>query len=445
MTRKVSRIRRQRIIAALSRGTVPQNDLDLFAVGMERFEKVLDDELAGAASGGGGFKAIRGEYGSGKTFFARWLAERAKHMRMAASEVQITDTDTPLYKPQAVYRGLVRTLSTAGSQPSALRDIVDTWLLVLEGEVDTADGIASENRKAIDSAVEERIESRLSEVSRNVPAFATALRFYRQARLAGDAATADGLLAWIGGQQNVAASVRRHAGIKGEVDAGNAFDFLQGLLVVLRDCGHPGLLVILDEVETVQRVPSNLRERSLNTLRGLIDDIDRNRFAGLYLVITGTPAFYDGRQGVQLSAPLAQRLHTDFQTNARFDTARAVQIRLTGFDRDRLVELGCRVRDLFAQSDPAEDRVRTLVDDGYVKDLATAVAGHLGAGTAPRVFLRKLVADVLFRVSEYEDFVPRRDYERTKLNEAELTAEERNALRRRRLPMSAAEVDLDLP
>ncbi|WP_248965319.1 BREX system ATP-binding protein BrxD [Sphaerisporangium perillae] len=442
---KVSRLRRRRIIDALSRGTVPQSDLDLFAIGMERFEKTLDEDLSVAAGGGAGFKAIRGEYGSGKTFFARWLAERAKRMRMATSEVQISDGDTPLHHPQAIYRGLIRSLSTAGSPPSALRDIVDAWLFRLEEEVEVAKGISRDDRRAIGAAVDERIESRLSGVSRNVPAFATALRFYRQARLSGDAATADGLLAWVGGQQNVAASIRRYAGLKGEVDASNAYSFMEGLLTVLRDCGHPGLLLVLDEVETVQRLRSDFRLRSFEALRGMIDNIDRGKFPGLYLVITGTPAFYEGRQGVQLSPPLAQRLHTDFATDARFDTARAIQIRLTGFDHDRLVELGCVVRDLYAQGDPAGGRIMSKVDDGYVKDLATAVAGHLGVGTAPRVFLRKLVADVLFRVSEHEDFDPRVDYKQVKLAESELTAEEQNAMRTARRPMSAAEVDLDLP
>lgn len=96
VTRKLSRARRRRVIDVLGRGTVPQSDLDLFAVGMERFEKVLTDELAAVAAGGSGFKAVRGEYGSGKTFFARWLAEKAKRMKMAASEVQISDRITPL-------------------------------------------------------------------------------------------------------------------------------------------------------------------------------------------------------------------------------------------------------------------------------------------------------------------------------------------------------------
>ena len=67
----VSAARRREVIDALRRGTVPQAGLDLFAVGMERFESAIDGELAAVASGGAAFKAVRGEYGSGKTFFAQ--------------------------------------------------------------------------------------------------------------------------------------------------------------------------------------------------------------------------------------------------------------------------------------------------------------------------------------------------------------------------------------
>jgi ATP-dependent Lhr-like helicase len=38
-------------------------------------------------------------------------------------------------------------------------------------------------------------------------------------------------------------------------------------------------------------------------------------FPGLYLVITGTPSFFDGPQGLKKSPPLAQRLHPDFETD----------------------------------------------------------------------------------------------------------------------------------
>ncbi len=74
----VSPQRRRDIIDALRAGTVPRKGLDLLAVGMDRFEAVIDDELASVRQGTGLLKAVRGEYGSGKTFFARWVQERAK-------------------------------------------------------------------------------------------------------------------------------------------------------------------------------------------------------------------------------------------------------------------------------------------------------------------------------------------------------------------------------
>jgi hypothetical protein len=203
---------------------------------------------------------------------------------------------------------------------------------------------------------------------------------------------------------------------------------LQGLLVVLRDAGHPGLLVVLDEVETLQRVRSDVRDKGLNALRQLVDEIDAGRFPGLYVVITGTPAFFDGPMGVQRLPPLASRLATDFSTDARFDNYRAVQIRLTGFSVDSLREVGRRVRDLYAEGAGAPDRVRSLCDDEYLETLARAVGGEFGdkVGIAPRLFLKKLVGDVLDRVDQYPDFDPRKDYRLT-VSDTELTEQERNA------------------
>src|SRR5690606_31491286 len=140
------------------------------------------------------------------------------------------------------------------------------------------------------------------------PTFATALRGYRRATITQDASQAEGLLGWLGGQPHVAASVRRAAGLRGELDHFGALGFLQGLLTVLRDSDYQGIVLVLDEVETLQRVRSDVREKSLNALRQLVDEIDGGRFPGLYLVITGTPAFFDGQQGVKRLPPLAQRL-----------------------------------------------------------------------------------------------------------------------------------------
>ena len=430
----VSAARRRAVIDALRRGAVPDSGLDLLATGLDRFEAAIDAELDAVASGGAVFKAVRGEYGSGKTFFSRWLGERAKRRNFAVSEVQISETETPLHKLETVYRRLTERLSTSSSPPSAVRQVIDAWFYALEEDA-LADG-ATEDQ--LTEAVDRLMTARLAEVSKHAPSFAAALRGYRTAVLAGDDATASAVLAWLGGQPNVAAAARRAAGVRGELDHFGAFGFLQGLLTVLRDSGHRGLLIVLDEVETLQRVRSDARDKALNALRQLIDEVYAGRFPGVYLLITGTPAFYDGQQGIQRLPPLAQRLATDFTTDPRFDNPRAVQIRLPGFTMDSLVTLGITIRDLYAAGAENGERVSAIADDAYIADLARAVTGSLGGkvGVAPRLFLKKLVGDVLDRIDQFPDFDPRQHYKLT-VGSAELTDMERNLAR-------ADDIDLEL-
>jgi hypothetical protein len=435
----LSPARRTQLIDALRRGAVPESGLGPLAVGLGRFEAAVDAELDAVAAGGSVFKAVRGEYGSGKTFFSRWLGERAKQRNFAVAEVQVSENETPLHKLETVYRRLSERLATSSFPPSAFRPVIDAWFYALEEDA-LAAGVGDEE---IPSAVEEFVAGRLAEVSRTAPMFAAALRGYHQAQESSDTATAESLVAWLGGQPHVAAAARRTAGVRGDLDHFGALGFLQGLLTVLRDSGHPGLLLVLDEVETLQRVRSDARDKALNSLRQLIDEIHSGRFPGLYLIITGTPAFYDGPQGVQRLAPLAQRLATDFATDARFDNPRAVQLRLPGFTVDSLTELGIRVRDIYARGAGEAQRLRTAVDDAYVGDLAQAVAGRLGGkvGIAPRLFLKKLVSDVLDRVDQFDDFNPREHYAPT-VSPTELSEVERNAVAT--VPVSADDIPLDL-
>lgn len=437
----ISPQRRREIIDSLRRGTVPQRGLDAFAVGTDRFAAAFDDDLSVVATGAAGFKAVRGEYGSGKTFVVRWLAERARLRGFATAEVQISEGETPLHHLETVYRRLCERLTTADMPGGALRTVVDSWLFTLHEDVLSAGTVAHSDTEGVLAAADRLAEQRLGTVATRAPALAAVLRGYRRALADADEPRAEGLLAWLGGQLHVTASIKRSAGIRGDLDHDGALAFLSGLLTILRGAGYAGLVLVLDEVETLQRMRSDARDRALNALRQLIDEIDQGRFPGLYLVITGTPAFFEGPQGAQRLAPLTQRLHTDFTTDARFDNPRAVQLRLSGFTVDGLSEVGRRVRDLYAAGAGDPRQISARCDDGYVSLLARAVTGDLGGrvGVAPRVFLKKLVADVLDRVDQFPDFDPRRDYKLT-IADSELTDVERNA----RAATSVDEVELDL-
>ncbi len=401
----------------------------MLAVGIDRFEAAVDEELQHAASGQGVFKAIRGQYGTGKTFLVRWIEERARQQGFATTEVQISETETPLHRLETVYRAALERLQTQNSPPGSLPDIVDRWFYRLEQDVIAQGEVDETDDQAVEDAVADLMELRLSEVTRSVPQFAAALRGYHKAMRETDYGIAQGLLAWLSGQPHVGHSIKREAGLKGDIDHFGALNFLRGLLFLLKDAGYEGLVLVLDEVETLQRVRSDVREKSLNALRQIIDYVDEGRFPGLYVVITGTPAFYDGPQGVQRAQALAQRVHTDFPQNPKFDNPRAVQVRLQGLARDQLVTLGIKIRDLYADGSDHASRIRTKADDAYIETLADALVGKFGGEVriAPRLFLKKLVENVLDPIDLHEDFDPRQHYELT-IQEGELTPEERQAV-----------------
>jgi hypothetical protein len=84
------------------------------------------------------------------------------------------------------------------------------------------------------------------------------------------------------------------------------------------------------------------------------------------------------------------------------------------------------VLDIYAAGCQVAEPVLRRVDDAYIATLAQAVTGSLGGrvGVAPRLFLKKLVGDVLDRVDQFPDFDPRQHYTLT-IAGTERTAQER--------------------
>lgn len=431
-----SLLRRREVIEALRRGTVPRRGLELYAVGMDRFEK-LDEEFDSAAAGRGIFKALRGDFGCGKSFTSRWLQRRAQNLGLATAEVQISENDTPLHHLETVYRRAMESLATKEWERGAFPSLLESWFYSLEEEV-FASGVNPDDQQAVTEAVGALLEGRLREVSAIQPQFAAALRGCHAARVKGENAVGEGLMAWLMGQPNVGADIKRRAGIKGDLDHTGALAFLKGVLTVLRQTGRGGLMLVLDEVETIQRVKADSRERSLNALRQLVDQIYDQQFPGLYLLITGTPAFFDGAQGIRRADALAMRIQVDFSGDPKFDNTRDAQVRLLPFDHDKLIEVGRRIRDIYPSNVP--DRIAARVGDEVIEALARGVTGKLGGktGVAPRIFLRKLVCEILDKVDEHPDYDPKLHFKLV-VDAAEMTPEEREAAGR-----SVDDIDIDV-
>ena len=423
---KQSSAEAQEIVQALRLGAVPRRGLRYFASALEPLMAAVNEELDFVAKGKGASKWIRGEYGTGKTFAGRYLCAAARERGFATSEVQISINDTPLYRLETVYRRLVERLETAQDGQNAFQAIVQAWLYQLGEEVQRLKGI-DENDPSFPDATEQRLEDRLADLSRRNPSFAQALRAYHRAQHDGDFATAQGILGWLAGSPHTDRSILSAAKIKGAVDGQTALTFLGGILQLLRQSGYKGLVVVFDEAETIQLMNKGNRERSLNVLRQLVDDLVNDQLPGLYLVVTGTRDFFENYKGVKSLQPLYQRVHVSFGDDPKFDNLRAAQVRLTPFTDDRLFAVGQRVRDLYPTAETS--RIRDRVSDAFLRSLVAQVTTGFGGkvAVAPRLFLRELT-DVLDRVDQHQDFDPAAHY-RLVLDDAQLTPEEVAAAR----------------
>jgi hypothetical protein len=426
------------IVNALRSGLVPHNGLEHFATGLDGLVAAVNEELDFVAQGKGLSKWIRAEYGTGKTFAARYLCAKARERSFASSEVQISINDTPLHHLETVYRRLIEKLETAADGPNAFQAVIDGWLYQLGDEVTRLRGI-NEDDPGFADATEQRLEDKLADLSKRNPAFAQVLRAYHRATHEGDFATAQGLLAWLAGQPHTDRSVLKAAGTKGKVDGQASLTFLAGLLLLLRQSGYSGLVVVLDEVETVQRMNAQTREKSLNALRQLMDLLANEDLPGLYLVITGTRDFFEGYKGLKALAPLYQRVQVKFTDDTRFDNLKAPQVRLTPFTDDRLLMVGSRIRNLYPAKNP--ERLATRVDDAFLHGLVGQITDGFGGkvALAPRLFLRELI-DVLDRVDIHEAYDPREHY-KLEFDDSKLTPEELAAKHGR--PLEAPEEEAD--
>ena len=391
------------IVDALRNGTVPKTGLHEYAVGLERHMKVMEEQLERVASGRGEVKFVRGEYGAGKTFLTHLLLETALRKGFVVSNV-IVSKDTPLHKLDEVYHEIVTNLSTPREKTIALKGLLDRWTHRIEENLIRNEGI-DENDPRLEQRTSDEIEERLAIIAPEHSAFASVLRAYYRAEVRDDYGLAQHLLGWLSGEKNVAAAViRQAAGVKGKIDQTMAFAFIRILAEISRQAGRAGFVVVLDEVETITRLPrTDMREQGLQNIRQIVDAVDEGHLPRCYFVITGTPDFFDNRRGVRGLQPLDDRIRLE-DPNDPFPNYRQVQVAIQPFDRVKLLIVGKRVREIY---EIAYGPLDARASEALLESLADRMTARFGGEVkvVPRQFLRQLV-DTFDRIQTYEEYEP---------------------------------------
>jgi hypothetical protein len=353
---------------------------------------------------------------------ARLAVLDAQERGFATSFVVVSDNDLRFHRFDDVYRKVMAELSTASCPRGALGDILDRWIGSVE-ETLVAGG-ESFDAPDFDAKVRARLDQDLASLTGGQAPqdFVRVIQTIFDLKQRGEVAEASALVSWLCGSGNVAGTAKKAAGIKGDISSRDALDYLRGVLEIVKASGYKGLMIVIDEAETILRMRSDSRHKSLNGIRQLADAA--GSYPGLLWVCTGTPDFFDSRHGVAGLIPLHDRIQ--FIKQGRFASLRQAQLELVPFDAERLRAVALRLREIF----PSQDRgrlERCISDrliDRLVKDVTAGFKGDVGV--VPRQFLRQFVTQMDL-VEEHEDYDPARDYH---FKAEQLSPEEQHAITR---------------
>lgn len=404
----------EHIFEKLRSGVVPQRGLDTFAVGIEKTRGELARQLDLAQSGEGASKFLRGGYGCGKTFMSRLALLDAHARNFAGSFVVVSDNDLHFHKFDDVYRKVMQELSTAYCERSALGDILDRWIGRVEEAVANT-GVDEESPEFEDKVAKKLGDDLHARTAGKVPddmvrALSTIFRLKQQRKNQ----EAGALLSWLCGSHNVDASAKRLAGLKGDIGSKEALNYLHGVLEIVKAAGYKGLVIVIDEAETILRMRRDIRGKSLNGIRQIFDAC--GGYPGLLWIFTGTPEFYDAPRGVAGLAPLHDRIR--FQKTGDFVNLRQPQLELRPFDPERLRSVALKLREMYPSHDRGrlERKVTPQIIDALVRSVSQGLRGDVGV--VPRQFLREFV-NMLDLVEQEPDYDPATHEKKLDLNEEE--------------------------
>lgn len=395
----------EHVFEALRKGLVPERGIDTFSVGIDKQRNELHRQLDLVGNHEGSIKFLRGGYGCGKTFMARLALLDAQSRGFATSFVVVSDNDLHFHEFDDVYRRVMTELGTASCPRGALGDILDRWIGAVEEALVNA-GI-DDNDPDFDEKVRARLnEDLVSLTGGKAPEdFIRVIQTIFDLKQNGNVAEAGALISWLCGSRNIAASAKKAAQIKGDISGRDALHFLRGVLEIVKAAGYKGLVIVIDEAETILRMRKDSRHKSLNGIRQIADAA--GSYPGLLWLFTGTPDFFDSRQGVAGLPPLNDRIR--FIASGGFSSMRQAQLELRPFNSERLRAVALRLRELH----PARDRSRleAAISDAFIDRLVQEVTtGFKGdVGVVPRQFLREFVTQMDL-VDENPEYSPMEQY-----------------------------------
>ena len=303
------------VLNALKGGVVPRVGLEYITVGRDREIDALLRDIDIIADGGAAVRFIVGKYGSGKSFLLQTIRNYATERGFVVVDADLSPERRFVgAKGQglATFKELMKNMSTKTKPDGgALPLILERWISGIQSAVAAEDGVLPG-----DPAFDRLVEQKVYQVTGNLQGmvngfeFAKAVLLYYEAYLSGDDSLKSNVLKWFRGEYPTKTEAKRELNINFIVTDDTWYDFLKIFAEFMVYAGYRGMLVLIDELVNLFKIPhSATRQSNYEKILTIYNDVLQGKAQHIGFLIGGTPqCIEDKYKGVFSYEALRSRL-----------------------------------------------------------------------------------------------------------------------------------------
>ena len=399
MKRPIKAKERETIIQSLKSGVVPRSGLQHIQVGRNEELKSFINDVETIAEGGTSFRFVIGEYGSGKTFFMSLIRSIALEKGLVTMHADLSPTKR-LHgsdgQPRMLLSEMVNNLSTRTKPDgNALQNILERFI-----------SGAKEEAKNTGRDTYELISEKLNELNDYTGGynFILVVKKYLEGFETGNEQLMNNSLKWLKAEYTTKTDSLRELGIREFISDSSFYNTLKLYSVLVRKAGYKGLLICMDEMVNLYKIPNSVsRKSNYEEILSMLNNTLQGTFSNIGFIMGGTPEFLtDNIRGLYSYEALKSRLsENSFSKQLGVTDYNSVVLRLSSLTKEELYLLLVNLRHVFASG----NEEKYLVPDEALIAFLHHCANKIGESyfRTPRTTIKSFL-DLLSILEQYPNY-----------------------------------------
>ena len=262
---------------------VPVDYIKEILTGRDKYQVEIENDIDYILTGRSKVRVFLGQYGLGKTTLARYAEYLAREKGMMISSPAEKDYDT-LHKQDEFFRSVMKNMSLVGISGNPLKIFLGAWAERIIEELKDQEIPAEEIMP---------VKEYLSKRDHYDPGgmFSQFCAAYVVSTAKGE--TTEEFYAYLVGDSIDKRSMKKRGIYHFLQDDG--WNFLRSFTSLMDTLQVPGMVVIMDELESIMNRRRDVRERTFNQLREIIDRLSAGFLQRTYFLWLGTDVWFENK------------------------------------------------------------------------------------------------------------------------------------------------------